>query len=256
MTRVQSTQEEIAMCQISIASLATAIAACLAGSVIGCAGDTDIADASELHQRCSNPGAIIFRYTDGNPYVTADVQVDGKPVDATAEISWTLLDGTVGRRQASLAMAAGPEVGPGTLMIPLAGKGTYTVDVQDVVDGCEPFRKSLVFLESIEAPEARRSDSFTAGCSAGQFINGSSNGDVLNGGPDNDTLNGNEGGDELHGNDCDDVLNGGKGNDKLFGGDGDDVLDGGSDTIFGGDCCVGGPGTDQFLNCEQIGPPC
>lgn len=237
------------------ASLAAAIAACLAGPVTGCAVDTDVAHASELHPRCSNPSAIIFRYTDGNPYFTADVQVDGKPVDGPAQISWTLLDGVEGKLHASLSLDAEPNLGPGTLRIPMAGMGTYTVEVQDAAaDGCEPFRKSLTFLP--DEPADKLPVLRLVGCAAGNIINGSSNPDTLNGGADNDTLFGNEGGDVLDGNGCDDVLNGGKGNDDLFGGDGDDFLDGDSDTIFGGDCCVGGPGIDQFVNCEQIGAPC
>jgi hypothetical protein len=244
-----------------IASRAAAIAACLVGPLTGCALDSEIAGVSDLHGSCSlNPKAIIFGYTDGNSYFSAEVQaeprVDGKPVNTAAEISWTLLDGSEGNLHTSLSVNAGPNLAPATLMIPMAGMGTYTVEVQEVADGgCEPLRKSLTFRPDVDDRPANLILP-SEGCTAGVVINGSNNADTLNGGSGNDTLFGNDGGDTLNGNNCDDVLNGGRGNDNLFGGDGDDFLDGGSDTIFGGDCCVGGPGTDQFLNCEQIGPPC
>lgn len=239
----------------SIASLATTIVACLAGPMTGCAGEIEITDSHELVQRCASPGAIVFRYTDGNQYITADVQADGKPIAAAAEVSWTLLDGARGNLRASLAIDPATKTGAARVTIPLVGKGTYTVEVPDVVDGCEPARKSLTFLEDIEQPAAG-AIALSDGCSTGLFLNGGDSSDSLNGGANNDTLNGNDGGDVLRGNGCDDVLSGGRGNDDLFGGDGNDVLDGGSDTIFGGDCCIGGPGIDQFIDCEQIGGTC
>jgi hypothetical protein len=238
------------------------MAALFAGSVIGCAGDTDTEVLDEQQERCSpDTSAITFAYTEGNSYFTAEVQgeprVDGKPAGAAAEISWTLLDGVEGKLRASLSMGAEPNLGLATLVIPMVGMGTYTVEVQEgAAGGCGSFSKSLTFLPSVDEPAAKLLAPSPESCAAGVVAPGGGGSDIIHGGAGNDTLSGGAGNDNLFGHGCDDVLRGEGGNDNLFGGEGDDRLNGGSDTIFGGDCCVGGPGNDQFLDCEQIGGPC
>jgi Ca2+-binding RTX toxin-like protein len=61
---------------------------------------------------------------------------------------------------------------------------------------------------------------------------------VINGTGGNDLVLGAAGGDSI---------TAGGGNDCVHGGGGDDTIDGG---LLGTDVCVGGPGTDTFLNCE------
>jgi hypothetical protein len=97
-------------------------------------------------------------------------------------------------------------------------------------------------------------------------IYGGSGQDTINGGNDNDTLFGGDGDDTIHGGSGDDVISGGQGQDRLFGDDGNDNLfgDDGDDTLNGGngndhldggglhDTCIGGPGTNTFVNCQII----
>jgi hypothetical protein len=115
------------------------------------------------------------------------------------------------------------------------------------------------------------------------FISAGEGDDIVSGGLGNDVIFGGTGQDRLSGNAGDDFMSGGDGDDQLFGGDGldslsggqgqdrlfgengndsligdtgDDRLEGGAgdDTLDGSglhDVCIGGPGTDVFLICEQ-----
>jgi hypothetical protein len=61
---------------------------------------------------------------------------------------------------------------------------------------------------------------------------------VFSGTAGNDLILGGSGGD---------TISAGGGNDCVLGGGGNDTIDGG---LLGQDVCVGGPGTDVFVNCE------
>jgi len=116
---------------------------------------------------------------------------------------------------------------------------------------------------------------FISGGDGNDILNGQDGADVIYGGSGQDTITGGNGNDTLSGGDGDDIvrggigddtLNGGQGqdqlfgedgNDSLFGNDGDDTLNGGNgnDALNGGglhDTCIGGPGTNTFVNCQNI----
>ncbi len=233
----------------------------LAGLVPGCAMDADLAaddytvESAQLAvDGCAlDASSLVMKYTEGDDFFTTEVRADklaaGHHIEANWQVSWSLQDGTKGALSDSLAVVTGAVAEPSEIVIPMAGVGRYTLELVDVA-GCESVRKTFEFLP----PVFSRDDFSTEACSTGNTFNGGSSADNLNGGPNNDVLIGNGGGDELRGRNCHDDLFGGKGNDELFGGDGDDYLDGGSDTIFGGDKCTGGPGIDQFINCETVTP--
>jgi Ca2+-binding RTX toxin-like protein len=77
-------------------------------------------------------------------------------------------------------------------------------------------------------------------------MSGDDGDDRVSGDAGNDTLAGGQGQDQLSGGDNDDNLNGGDGDDRLDGGNGNDRLDG----AVNRDTCIGGAGTNVFLNCE------
>ena len=99
----------------------------------------------------------------------------------------------------------------------------------------------------------------------GGVVYGTSGDDVLTGGNHPQIIMGLAGNDVIHAGNSGDCVVGGDGDDQLFGdnakdtligGDGDDVLDGGNgmDTLDGGaglaDTCIGGRGTDTYIDCE------
>ena len=60
-------------------------------------------------------------------------------------------------------------------------------------------------------------------------------------------ISGTGGNDLVLGASAGDTISASGGNDCVHGGGGDDTIDGG---VLGTDVCIGGPGTDTFVNCE------
>ncbi len=242
--------------RLARASLIGAVA--LTGALSGCVMDHEVDASEQLYELAKvaaedctlDSSSIVFKYTEGNKFFTAEVRSDKAELAQLAEVdwraSWTLLDGSRGQIADFVALnGAAAEVA-----IPMMGSGVYTLEMSAAADVCGPVSKSIEFRPSTPSGESISTES----CTTGVTINGSNSSDILTGGPGNDTLNGNGGADELRGRNCNDVLRGDNGADDLFGGGGDDVLNGGSDPLFGRDECTGGDGTDQFIDCEVVTP--
>lgn len=87
-------------------------------------------------------------------------------------------------------------------------------------------------------------------------ISGDAGADVISGGDGEDQCSGGDDADAILGGNGQDRLFGDAGNDRLSGNDGDDRLEGGAgDDVLDGsglhDVCIGGPGNDTFLICEN-----
>ncbi|ACY15540.1 hypothetical protein [Haliangium ochraceum] len=232
-------------------------------STSGCLMEDGTVDTAAMEQAASvnqscvlDSKSIVFKYTDGDKFFTAEVADDSlmghEPVQVSWKAEWTLADGTRGRTPESSLMVANGEYETAEVMVPVSGSGDYRIEISDIkAADCAPLSKTLTFnfLSDSEKDDGQPS---VESCSSSQTLRGSSASDVLTGGPQVDYIYGEGSGDTLRGRDCDDRIYGGNGNDDLFGGDGDDYLHGGSDTIFGGDECTGGAGVDQFLDCERI----